>query len=262
MKKLIRLSVIIQFISICSFAQSLTDERRLIKKTWILPNGESSMSEYSYDGLGRINRIKQYENKKFHSTQSAFVYNSQNLITSYNESFADGADTIQQLFSYDIQNRLISIIEVEFKNSGKRTTLTRTFSYTSDEIRESQVRLSFGGKLIDAIKYTLDEKGNMVRKTSIQNGKKAADFIYGDYESKPNPLIFTGAYFYTELSSKQNGKEGYWEGGTPSKTNFTYSPNGLLQNAAITYILDNRAYTHQYIYTYAKIKYPVKVVVK
>jgi hypothetical protein len=256
MKKAISISlfIIFQFISIGSFAQQLTDDWRLTKKTWVHPREGKVEWIYSYDATGKITAINYYQSKKLHSIQKGFVYNNQSRISSYKISFADGADTIQQLFSYDDKNRLLSVKEVEFKKSGKRTNRTQTFSYTKNEIKESKVKQTFGGKLTDEITYSLDEKGNMVRKTSIQDGKKTDDYIYGEYDNKPNPLIFTGAYFYTELSSKQNGKEGYWENDKPAKTIFTYTPSGMLQNAAVTYMLDNRGYTHQYIYTYAKIK--------
>ncbi len=257
MKKAIGIYLILQFISLGIFAQQLSDGWRLTKKIWISPNEGNAEWIYSYDATGKISAIKYYQGKKLHSIKKGFVYNNQSLISSYKESFADGADTIQLLFSYDDKNRILSITEVEFKKSGKRTNDTRTFTYTKNEIKESKIKSSFGGKLIDEITYSIDDKGNMVRKTSIQDGKKTADYIYGEYDNKPNPLIFTGAYFYTELLSKQNSKEGYWENDKPAKTIFTYTPSGMLQNAAVTYMLDNRGYTHRYRYTYAKLNFSI-----
>ncbi len=281
MKKAISLSLLIifQFISIGSFAQQLTNEWRLTKKTWFHP-GEGMMEWiYSYDATGKITNIKYYQGKKkLYSIQTEFIYNEQNLITSYKESISGRVD-YQHVFKYDDQDRLISAEEIyitptdqlsdedrKMKKIQRTTTFTQTFSYKKNEIKENTKRPSFGGLLTAEITYSMDEKGNMVRKTSIQDSKKTAEaeniYIYGEYDNKPNPLIFTGAYFYTELSSKQNGKEGYYGNEKPPKTILTYSPSGLLQNASVTYMLDNRGYTHQYTYTYAKIKSAPKPVVK
>jgi len=270
MKKAISMSlfIIFQFISLGSLAQQLTDEWRLTKKTWVHP-GEGKMEWiYSYDPTGKITALKYYQGKKLHSIQTGFVYDSQSRISRYIEVLTSGADTTEYLFSYDDKNRLLSVKEKEFK---KGNVLTRTFSYAKNEIKESASFKStrFGEFSVREITYELDGNGNMARKTMIQDGEKAVQpeniYIYGEYDNKPNPLIFTGAYFYTELLSKQNGKEGYsetLEKYKPAKTVFTYSTLGILQNAAVTYMLDNRGYTHQYIYTYAKIKTLAKPVVK
>jgi hypothetical protein len=272
MKKIISISLIIilHFISIGSFAQQLPDDWRLTKKTWVHP-GEGKLEWiYSYDATGKITAIKYYQNKKLHSTQRAFVYDSQNRISRYQESLTKGAPT-EHLFSYDDKNRLLSVKEKMSRDNGKQDILTRTFSYTNNEIKESKSFNSarYGEQPASEITYELDGTGNMVRKTTIEDGEKIAQpeniFIYGEYDNKPNPLIFTGAYFYTELASKQNGKEGYsetLEKYKPAKTIFTYSPSGMLQNAAVTYMLDNRGYTHKFTYTYAKIKSALKPVVK
>ena len=251
------------FISASPQAQQLTNEWRLEKKSWVLPNGESSLSEYIYDALGRMYRIKHYENKKLQSTQGEFMYDKAGHIVSYKEFYPGGTDTMHYFFTYGDENRVLSVKEIKHKSTGeKQTTLTRVFSYNSKEIRESMVQPSFGGKLTDEITYSLDEKGNMVRKISIQNSKKTADYIYGEYDNKPNPLIFTVAYFYTQLLSKQNSKEGYWENDKPAKTFFTYSTNAMLQKTVVTYMLDNRPYTHKYTYSYSKIKSASKAVIK
>lgn len=248
------LAVSLQIISLTTFAQEIANEWRLTNKSWKLPNGESSRLNFTYDSKGQIVKIQDYQNNRLHATQGEFLYNKQNRIISYNETFSDGADTIKHVYRYDDQNRLISAEEIKMKKAGNRTTLTKTFSYEKNKINEHRIRPSFGGKLVDEIIYELDGSENMVRKTTISDGKKTADYIYGEYDKKPNPLIFTGAYFFTELSSAYNSKEGYWENDKPARTIFTYTTAGLLQNAAITFILDNRPYTHNYKYTYSRIK--------
>lgn len=243
--------------------QQLTDEWRLEKKVWTLPGGESAASEYIYDALGRINKIKHYENKKLQSIQAQFIYDKAERIVSYKEFYPVGVDTLQYLFKYDNLNRLVNAKEVKFKNSGeKRTTLTQAFSYNLNEIKETRVRTSFGGKLTDEITYTLNETGNMIKKTSIEDGKKTTVYVYGEYDDKLNPLAFTGAYFSAQLLSRQNSKEGYWQGNKPAKTSFTYSPAGMLHQATVIYSLDNRPYTHTYKYSYTKIKALSKPAIK
>ena len=261
MKKTVTLCIIIFsiIISESGYAQQLTDEWRLIKKTWTPPGEGKTEWIYDYDVMGKVTNIKYYQGKKLHSTLAAFVYNGHNLIDSYKESFSDGADTIQHFFEYDQQNRILSAKEVKFKKSGeKRNTLIQSFSYNAHKIIERRIRTSFGGKLNDEISYKLDEEGNIVSKTTIEDGKKSLDYIYGEYDSKPNPLLFTGAYFYTQLLPKQNCKEGFWDGDKSAETIFTYNPKGMLQNATITYTLDNRLYTHQHYYIYTQVKHTRK----
>ncbi len=227
---------------------------------------------YSYNATGKITAIKYYQGKKLHSIQAGFVYDSQNRISKYIELLTSGADTTEHLFSYDDKDRLLSVKEKNFRKNGKLDILTKTFSYTKNEIKESTSFESsrFGKLSVREITYELDGNGNITRKTKIEDGQKNAEaenIIYGEYDNKLNPLIFTGAYFFSDISSKQNGKEGYDASDLekrykPAKEIFTYSPSGMLQNAAVTYILDNRGYTHQYTYTYPKIKSAPKPVVK
>jgi hypothetical protein len=89
---------------------------------------------------------------------------------------------------------------------------------------------------------------------------KVEKYISGDFDNKPNPNLFTGAYFYTAIQSKQNGKEGYWEGmAAPEKTESVYDAQGMVKKTIITEKDENSMKTSEYTYTYAKIKIPQKV---
>ncbi len=89
---------------------------------------------------------------------------------------------------------------------------------------------------------------------------KVEKYICGDFDNKPNPNLFTGAYFYTAIQSKQNGKEGYWGGMVaPEKTESIYDAQGLVKKTIITEKVENSMITSEYTYTYAKIKIPLKV---
>ena len=59
----ISLVIICQFLYLNMHAQALTEQWKLIQKSWKLPNGETSRSEYGYDNKGDVKEIKNYETR-------------------------------------------------------------------------------------------------------------------------------------------------------------------------------------------------------
>jgi len=253
---------IVFFLSACFsygiHAEASSDQWRLVKKTWALPGDALERYEYQYDTAGRIIEMRNYRGKKLNLSEKDFVYDDHGRISSYQIVFGD-SDPYRHVMTYDQQGRLKSHEEIRHRReSGKdQVTLTRTFSYGANTITENKTRASFGGKLADETTYFLDAKGNFIRKTGIDqnSGQKSQEYIFGNYDDKPNPLIFTGAYFLTELNSRHAGGEGFWEGSPTATSSFTHNKDSLVSKMVITYTTsDGGKVNHTYEYTYVKIK--------
>ena len=242
-----------------SHAQSNANDAnkwRLVKRTWAMAGDPLERYEYKYDNAGRIIELKNYRGKRLIHTEKDFVYNNLGQITRYKMVFSD-SDPYSHVLTYEQQGRLKSHEEIRHRAlSGKdQITLTKDYSYRQNQIIEKKVRSSFGGKLIDETTYYLDSKGNITRKTGmdLNSNVKAQDYIYGNYDSKPNPLIFTGAYFMTEPQSPYAGGEGQWEDIITATSSFTYNKDALLSKMIISYTTsDGGKVNHIHEYTYAK----------
>lgn len=231
---------------------------RLVKRTWAMVGDPLERYEYKYDGAGRITELKNYRGKSLILTEKDFVYNNLGQITRYKMVFSD-SDPYSHVLTYDQQNRLKSHEEIRHRaSSGKdQITLTQNYSYSNNQIIERKIRSSFGGKLIDETTYSPDSKGNFTRKTGIDlnSNVKAQDYIYGNYDNKPNPLIFTGAYFMTVPQSLYAGGEGEWEGNPAAISSFTHNKDSLLSKMIISYTTsDGGKVKHTHEYTYVKLK--------
>lgn len=274
MKKAIIISIIIffQIISIGSFAQSLTDQWRLIKISEVYSRHSPQATEFIYDDAGKLKMIKYYHNNKKWdgSAVKDFVYNTEGLITSYKQY--GGRDTVQSVFSYDDQNRLISSKQITYNwkketkhEKRKVVTNSKKFSYKGNEIKESRLLAYPGGdRIIDETTYTLDENGNIIG--NVKNdllSQTTEKYISGEFDNKPSPMLFTGAYFNTEIQSKQNGKQGHLETWrAPESTKSIYDANGMLKKKLIIEKDEYYTTTSEYTYTYAKIKSLAKPVIK
>lgn len=246
-------------IAIPANAQPSVDQWRLVKKTWLLPGDAADIYEYKYDGAGRISEIRNLSGKTLKNTEKDFAYDGDNRIKSFS-LYIKGSKLYTYEFTYDAQGRLTSRKDITHDvNYGKpdKVTLTRNFRYEDDKIIENKSRSSFGGKLTDETVYALDGDGNFIRKTGMDlNSKvKAQDYTYGNYDSRLNPLQYTGAYFFTDLESRHAGGEGAWEGTPAATSSFTANKDGLLGKMIVTYTLsDGGKVNHTYEYTYVKIK--------
>jgi len=245
------------FVSSNIHAQPSPNEWRLVKRTWAMVGDALERYEYKYDGAGRITEFKNYRGKSLILTEKDFVYNKTGQITRYETVFSD-SDPYSHLMTYDQQGRLKSREEIRHRvSSGKdQTTLTQNFSYSQNQMIEKKLRSSFGGKLIDETTYSLDSKGNFTKKTGmdLNSNVKAQDYIYGNYDNKPNPLAFTGAYFLTEPQSPNAGGEGYWQGSSSPTSSFTHNKDSLVSKMIITYTTsDGGKVNHTHEYTYLKL---------
>lgn len=214
--------------------------------------------EYKYDGAGRITELRNYRGKNLILTEKDFVYNNLGQITRYKMVFSD-SDPYSHALTYDPQGRLKSHQEIRHRaSSGKdQITLTQDYSYSHNQIIEKKVRPSFGGKLIDETTYSIDSQGNFTRKTGmdLNSNVKAQDYFYGNYDNKPNPMIFTGAYFLTEPKSLYAGGEGEWEGSPAATSSFSHNQDSLLSKMVVSYTTsDGGKVNHTHEYTYVKLK--------
>ena len=239
-----------------SHAQPNANEWRLVKRTWAMVGDALERYEYKYDNAGRITELKNYRGKNLVLTEKDFVYNNLGQTTRYKMVFSD-SDPYSHVLTYDQQGRLKSHEEIRHRaSSGKnQTTLTKDYSYWQNQIIEKKIRSSFGGKLIDETTYLLDSKGNFTRKTGmdLNSNVKAQDYIYGNYDNRPNPLLFTGAYFLTEPQSPYAGGE--WEGSPTATSSFTHNKDSLLSKMIITYTTsDGGKVNHTHEYTYGRLK--------
>jgi hypothetical protein len=248
--------------SLAIHAQPNTNEWRLVKSTWAMVGEPLDRDEYKYDSAGRLIEYKNYRGKNLILTEKDFVYNNLGQITRYGVDVGD-ADPYSHLMTYDQQGRLKSHEEIRhraYSSNGKpkdQIIDTRNFSYSQNKIIEQQVRSSFGGKLIDETTYSLDSKGNFIKKIGLDlnSNTKSLDYTYGNYDTGPNPLVFTGAYFLIEPESLNAGGEGYLEGYGPSATSsFTHNKDSLVSKIVITFISDGRKINHIHEYTYIKLK--------
>ena len=265
MKKSVIISVLVcfQFIFSGSFAQSLTEEWRLIKISSEYSESNPNTSEYLYDNAGKLQTINYYYNNNYGkkwdgSAVKNFVYNKEGRITGFTKY--DETGNLQYTLDYDQQNRLIyKKISKLIKSGGTEKAGTVTdilkYSYKGNEIKESRT-LPPSEKVADETTYTINEKGNVIRMERTDMVTKKKDkYTSGDFDKRPNPNLFTGAYFYTAIQSKENGKEGHWEGmNAPEKTESDYDAIGLVKKTLITEKIDNNITTSKYTYTYAKIK--------
>lgn len=249
-------ALIAALLSFGSAAQPPAEAWRLVKKTWSIPGDALERYEYEYDAAGRITAMKNYRGKALNQTETDFVYDAQNRITSF-RMVSKGADAYSYRFTYDDAGRLSSRQEVRHLETGKeRVTLTQSYRYGPDKIIESKERPSFGGRLKDEITFALDANGNFTRKSSVDlNNNRAEDFIYGAYSGKPNPMRYTGAYFLTKPDSPQIGVEGHWQNSSPNETEFSVNADGLVTKSTVTYTTsDGGKVKHFYVYSYAKVK--------
>ena len=265
MKKSIIFSVLVcfQFIFSDGFAQSLFEEWRLIKISSEYSESNPNTSEYLYDNAGKLQTINYYYNNNYGkkwdgSAVKDFVYNNQGRITGFTKYDVTG--NLQYILDYDQQNRLIYKKISKLKKSagtekaGRVTDIVK-YSYKGNEIKESRT-VPPSEKVADETTYTLNEMGNVIRMERTDMATKKKDkYTSGDFDKRPNPNLFTGAYFYTAIQSKENGKEGHWEGmKAPEKTESDYDATGLVKKTTITEKIDNNITTSKYTYTYAKIK--------
>ncbi|MEO8002054.1 MAG: hypothetical protein ABI644_09260 [Arenimonas sp.] len=246
-------------ISIPAGAQPSVNQWRLVKINWQLPGDAADIYEYKYDSAGRVSEIRNLSGKTLKNTEKDFVYDSDNRIKSCS-LYIKGNKLYTYEFTYDDEGRLTSRKDITHDvNYGKpdKVTLTRNFRYEDNKIIESKSRSSFGGKLIDETVYEIDDDGNFIRKTGMDlNSKvKAQDYTYGNYDSRLNPLQYTGAYFFTDLESRHAGGDGAWEDTVPATSSFTANKDGLLGKMIIRYTLsDGGTVNHTYAYTYVKLK--------
>lgn len=240
-------------------AQVSPEPFRLVKKSWVIPGDAADIYEYQYDSAGRVTEIRNLDGKTLKNIEKDFSYDGDNRIKSYS-LYIKGDKLYTYEFTYDDQGRLSSRTEIKHDlYSGKpdKVTLTRTFRYERNKIIERKSRASFGGQLGDEIVYYIDSGGNFTSKRGVNlaSKEKAQDYTYGNYDSRPNPLQYTGAYFFTDLRSRYAGGEGAWEGTPLATSSFTANQDGLLGKMIVTYTLsDGGKVNHAYVYTYVKTK--------
>ena len=265
-KAIINSSLCFLFILFCSFAQSQSTEWRLVKISQVYSHENPNTSEYIYDDKGRIKIINQYYNdkagKKWDGTAvKDFVFNKAGYITGFTSYDASG--NLQYVIDYDSKNRVIKRqiykINADTKTPAKKLAYVLNYSYKGNEITESLIN-SPAVSIADITTYMLDRNGNIIRmERKDMATNKVEKYIPGEFDNKPNPNLFTGGYFYTAIQSKQNEKEGYWEGmAAPLKTEFVYDAEGMLKKTTVTEKEENKIKTSEYTYTYAKIKIPAK----
>ena len=260
MKKLIFAVLCLSMLSgLPANAEPSVSQWRLVKKTWLIPGDSLDIYEYKYDGAGRVSEIRNLSGKTLKNTEKDFVHDSDNRITS-SSLYIKGNKLYTYEFTYDSQGRLTSRNDITHDvNYGKpdKVTLARSFRYEDQKIIESQSRSSFGGKLIDETVYAVDRDGNLIRKTSMKaNSKVKADvYTYGNFDSRPNPLQFTGAYFFTDIDSRHAGGDGAWDDSEPATSSFVTNKDGLVGKMIVTYTLSGGSkVSHTYEYTYVKLK--------
>lgn len=271
MKKAITITtLIILSFTICSYAQSITDGWRLVKISQVYSRDNPNTSEYIYDDGGKLKAINHYYNNNYgnkwdSSSVKDFVYDKSGCMSGFTKY--DVAGNLQYIMSYDIKHRIINKqiykISANTKTPAKKLNQILKYSYKGNEVKESSI-VPPSDKVVDETTYTLDERGNIIRlERKDMMTLKTNKYICGDYENKPNPNLFTGAYFYTAIQSKQNGKEGHWEDmQAPEKTESTYDVNGMVKKTIITEKDEKSSFTSAYTYSYAKMKLPAKPAVK
>jgi len=266
-KAIISITLCSLFISIGTYAQSQISEWRLVKISQVYTRDNPNTSEYIYDDWGKLKAINQYYNDKSGkkwdgTTVKDFVYNKGGYITAFTNYEATG--NLQYVLDYDNKNRLIKRqiykIAANGKTPAKKLAYVLKYSYKGNEIKESLIKPP-SESVVDETTYTLDLKGNIIRmERKDMATMKVEKYTSGDFDNNPNPNLFTGAYFYTAIQSKQNGKEGYWEGmAAPEKTESVYDAQGMVKKTIITEKDENSMITSEYIYTYARIRIPSKV---
>ena len=262
MKKIV-IFVLMLLSTPCAFASKVhsnTDQWRLVKSTWAMVGEPLERYEYKYDSAGKIIEYKNYRGKKLILSEKDFVYNNLGQIIRYGVDVGD-ADPYSHLMTYDEQGRLKSHEEIrhrQYPGNGKpkdQITLTQNFSYSQNKIIEKKIRPSFGGKLIDETTYWLDSNGNFTKKTgmNLNTMVKAEDYNFGNYDTAPNPLIFTGAYFLIEPQSQNAGGDGEWGSNPMASSSFTHNEDSLVSKMIITYTTsDGGKVKHTHEYTYVK----------
>ena len=247
------------FAALPAYSQPSTDQWRLVKKSWVIPGDAADIYEYKYDGAGRVIEIRNLGGKTVKNVEKDFSYDGDSRIKSFS-LYIKGAKLYTYELTYDDQGRLSSRTEIKHAQySGKpdKATLTRNFRYECNKIIESKSRASFGGQLGDETVYHVDADGNFTRKggVNLNTKEKAQDYTYGNYDSRKNPLQYTGAYFFTDLESRHAGGDGAWEGTPTATSSFTANKDGMLGKMIVTYTLsDGGKVNHAYDYTYVKIK--------
>ncbi len=256
------LIVFLQLLWLHNTAQTLTNEWRLIKISRTETGSSPVTTEYLYDKAGRLTTIKYYYNNNFGnkwdgSSVKDFVYDKSGRISSYIRYDVQG--NFQYLFSYDNKNRIarkqLYKLGKEAKTETKKIFQTLNYTYKENQIIES-LMVPLTEKVADITTYTFDEKGDIIgQQRKDMSTMKVQKYICGKFDDKPNPLLFTGGDFYTNIQSKHNGEEGYWEGMTPPiKTECTYDSKGLVKRTVITEKVENNIINTEYNYTYAEMK--------
>ena len=270
MKKTINISllIIIQFLSLGSFAQKLTDQWRLIKTT---QSGEGNT--YKYDAKGRLIEMNELNTKKSAAqVHTDFVYNEKGLITSYKLTYKkveEDYDYFLFTYTYDDEERVTSINEVHKKYAPHKEVKNfylQKFKYSPGLITQINERTSFGGRQRDSVLNYVDKNGITTKKILYylsEDGSKIKnkeEVVYPPIlKTCANPYIFTGSYFKTLSEASQislvessiDTNKHYSD-----KYTYTFNKEGLLLTINNTKRDLRYGVNFKYINTYTYIKIP------
>jgi len=261
MKKTFSLSllIIIQFISIGSFAQQLTDEWRLTKKAHVNEtDGVNIRWEYFYEKDGRIQKVKFFQKGELISVDSKFKFNNNGKITSFSSTGADAELLFTAKIQYDDKGRVSKITGADV--SGEQIHPTNTYSYSGNKTTVLKVPVILGTSA-DITKpyyehmefYT--EKGDYIEMTEEQPSEIQKWNIFPGKNPKallePDPDSFTAGYESFLLWAFRGASLIMDQTALASK--ITKDKNGLIVSVVMSRPVAGKTYTDKIYYSYTKI---------
>jgi len=175
-----------------STVSSPSKSRSLAKMIYSYDNGPAEISEYSYDGQGRISSVKS------NTINSSFDYVSKTLLVVSERKIADNSLTRTIVCGLNDKGY---IIKMEFKNPDGLITYTYEFTYDGNGYVVSK-KGSNGSSGFQEDFVIVD--GNAVSSKAYFNGKFTYDRLYYFDKTKENKTTMThaGYWYSTKLFGK------------------------------------------------------------
>lgn len=215
--------------------------------------------KYRYNQDNSIVQMQYYQSEKLFYTENSFTKDSENRITSFTRTFANGkTPTEQHHFEYYPDGKLWKHYFTKEKN-GKTLTEGDELKWSAGSVEERHGNPITGEYSMKTI-YQLDNRGNILQMQSyylISGTDKisGAPMIYKEYDNQINPNLLRGSYINENVVSQNNPLSEYmesWSFGTAKKT-YQYNANQLPVSTLTTYKTADYSIVHTDTFTYQPI---------